>query len=110
MIRPIGGPALVTIIPIDQLPTNRRTYSGKSPVREENNSVVSEKSFHYKRASMMESSVTKKRLQQKRSTRNIGLGSGTEEPVYKIARRESEVLINNDRTFQYIDDDSPLKV
>jgi hypothetical protein len=63
MIRPNGGPALVTIIPIDQLPSNKRTYSGRSPVREENNSVVSEKSFHYKRSSMMESSVTKKRLQ-----------------------------------------------
>jgi hypothetical protein len=63
MIRPNGGPALVNIIPIDQLPSNKRTYSGKSPVKEDNNSVISEKSFHYKRTSMMESSINKKRLQ-----------------------------------------------
>ena len=54
----------------------------------------------------MESSTTKRRLMQKRSTLNIGI-NGSEEPVYKIARRESEVIDQYDRTFT--GDDSPLK-
>lgn len=58
----------------------------------------------------MESSVTKKKLQYKRSTLNIGQGIGSEEPHFKIARRESEVIDQNDHTFQYNDDELPLKV
>jgi hypothetical protein len=73
---------------------------------------VSEKSFHYKRSAIVESSITRRKLQQKRSTLNIGLSSGVEEPFFKMTRRDSEAIDQNERTLIASDhnlNDSPLR-